>query len=270
MEEESNVVKDMLGGIRSLLKERLVSPLLPAFTCSWLLWNYRVLLTIFSDEKLETKFSVIDGMFKYPWGHFVDGILIPLSTALAYIFIYPLVSIPVYRFALNSQRKLRETRQLAEKEKLLSEEDKQKILAFAYDQKVNSQKQLDQQIQEIEQLNAKIKEFENNKPPQLFEPSITDLGVLPTSNLEKKLAEEYQPDDQQIAMLKLIANSTNGIEEKALIAQFGEDKIRAEYSLGELLKTGYASKNYRTKLGYIITATHEGLTCLVMQSRKSE
>jgi hypothetical protein len=165
MEEESSFVKDMLGGLRSLLKERLVSPLIPAFILSWLMWNYRVVLTIFSHENLETKFSVIEGMFPTFWVHCIDGVLIPLLFSLAYIYLYPFVSIPIYRIALINQGRLRGERQKAEKEKLLSEEDKQKILAFAYDQKVNSQKQIDQQLQENEQLRAKIAELEKSHQP---------------------------------------------------------------------------------------------------------
>jgi hypothetical protein len=182
MEEDSSIVKDTLGGLRSLFKERSVSPLMPAFIISWLMWNYRVAIIILSGEDLDTKFSMIDKIFSTLYIHILDGVLIPISFALAYIYLYPLVSLPIYSFSLNRQRDLREARQKADKEKLLSEQDKEKILAFAYDQKIKSQKQIDQQLQEIEQLNAKINQLEEAKLP----PSPTPETREPGTQVESK------------------------------------------------------------------------------------
>ena len=206
MEEESNVFKDLLGGVRSLLKERLVSPLLPSFTLSWIFWNYRTVVAVFSDEDLEKKFAAIDSQYPTLLIHFRDGALIPLVFALAYIYLYPIVSVRVYKHSLERQLKLRKARQDVENKKVLDEEEKQRLLAFTYDQKAESQKELDKQQMIIEQLRAKIAELENitrANPPLISEQQgLPDPGKIlyPTELTEDKFkvlgALSYAEDNE--------------------------------------------------------------------------
>lgn len=253
MEEESNLAKDLLGGMRSLIKERLVSPLLPAFILSWLIWNYRVILTILSDEDLETKFSVIEKMFPTFWIHCLDGVLVPLSFSLAYIYLYPLASIPVYRFALVNQRKLREERQKAENEKLLSEEDKQKILAFAYDQKISSQKQVDQQVQEIEQLRAKITELEK---PQRQNKEARGMVQKPTP--DSKTEDLAEDKFKVLAALSFAENKgIEKTEEKDLKKIITDNVTELKIVLEELERANLLQKGFNSN-GPTYAITHEG------------
>jgi hypothetical protein len=46
---------DAIKSIRAELYERVASPLLGSFIVSWLIWNYRLILLIFFDEKNNRK-----------------------------------------------------------------------------------------------------------------------------------------------------------------------------------------------------------------------
>ena len=101
---------------------------------SWSVWNYRVLTILFSDENIEDKFSAIDKQFEsFDFltlqinGAHIDGFLIPALFALFYIYIYPVISEPVYKFSLEKRRKLREIKQASDDLRLLSVEDSRAI-----------------------------------------------------------------------------------------------------------------------------------------------
>lgn len=164
-QEDTGVLKELAIGIRRLLSERLVSPLMPAFTVSWLVVNYRLVMVILSDESLESKLSFIDTIL-YPTTQclVVHGFLLPLATALAYIFVYPYPAKWVYQYALKRQRELREARQQAENARVLTQEDSQRLRTYYFDRESALQKQIQAREEEIEQLRAKITELEEPQP----------------------------------------------------------------------------------------------------------
>lgn len=126
---------DMYKSIKAFLYDRTSSPLFGAFLTSWLLVNFKIVLTIFSGEDLVTKFQIIENLFSitafeqqhYWLGFLVHSLLLPAVLTISYIYLYPLLAKPVYEHSLRKQRELREVRQTAENESLLSVEESHKI-----------------------------------------------------------------------------------------------------------------------------------------------
>lgn len=250
MQNEPNIFADLVSGMRNLLSERLVSPLFPTFIASWLIVNYRILLTIISDENLEAKFSIIDTVLFPSWTCLLaKGFLIPLVLSMGYIFLYPIPSKWVYGYALNNQRKLREKRQEVEKARVYTVEESQKLMTYYYDRESRIQEQLSQRMQDIEQLRAKIAEleqaqtnsttatpsppFQATEAPSQKSLSITELAVLKAISLVESVGKTY-------------------IEEEAIrqnMGKHGKDVTGLRIVLVDLIGKGLIAKtsggNYR-------------------------
>lgn len=131
-------MEDILRSIRAFLYERSVSPLAGAFVVAWLVWNFRILVILFSGEHFDYKFAAIDEYFLIatPWkiewldqylGRILSGLLIPSLFAFSYIYLYPFLAAPVYEFTLSRRQKLRRIKQDAEDQRLLSVEESREL-----------------------------------------------------------------------------------------------------------------------------------------------
>ena len=134
-------MQDIFISIKAYLYERAASPLTGAFAVSWVVWNYRFFVVLFSDglSTPSSKFAAIDQLFdvdklpfgEYLWpciGPFVHGLLMPAAIALFYLFIYPVMAQPVYQYSLVKQRQLTLIKQKHESETLLTAEQSSNIL----------------------------------------------------------------------------------------------------------------------------------------------
>lgn len=52
---------EIIKSMKAFLYGRSSSPLFGAFIVSWAVWNYRVIITLLSNEKLADKFTVSYG-----------------------------------------------------------------------------------------------------------------------------------------------------------------------------------------------------------------
>jgi hypothetical protein len=99
-----------------------------SFVVSWCLWNYRFLVILFSDTTLTQTFSQIDAScFPDTWAVFYRGVLFPLLTSLAYIFVYPYPAKFVYEFTRRRQQELLAIRRRISDETLLTVEESRKL-----------------------------------------------------------------------------------------------------------------------------------------------
>ena len=106
-------MQDTFISIKAYLYERAASPLTGAFAVSWVVWNYRFFVVLFSDglSTPSSKFAVIDQLFdvdKLPFGEYLwpcigplfHELLMPAAIALFYLIIYPVMTQPVYQLSL--------------------------------------------------------------------------------------------------------------------------------------------------------------------------
>lgn len=129
-------MEDIIKSIKACLYDRVSSPLFGSFLISWIICNYKFFVIIVSNIKPHVKLSLIDQIYSQTsdilWFNFskftIDGFIHPLLLCLAYIYIYPVISEPVYGFTLNRQKRLRELKQAIENSRLLTVAESQKLI----------------------------------------------------------------------------------------------------------------------------------------------
>lgn len=254
--EETGLLKELMTGIRGLLTERLISPLMPAFVMSWSVINYRLIVAILSDETLEKRLSFIDSVL-YPTSQsvFVSGFLFPLVTAMAYIFIYPYPAKWVYQYALKRQRELREARQQAENERVLTFEESQRLRSFYFDRESELQKKMQLRQEENDLLRAKISELEKTqeKPKVL---------ISETSDSSSKISRSRPLTDLEAKALAALSYAENNniqrTYESNLQKSVGSNKTELKIVIEDLKRSGLMDYEYDEDGDPCYSLTHEG------------
>lgn len=150
-------LRDLLDEIRLGLTERITSPLLGTYIVSWLICNYRVLMTIFGDGTTAQKFSMLTvQMYGGSWHwHFLYTFFWPAALTAFYIWVYPKLAKPVYERRLKNLREMTAIRQKEENEQLLSVEASIKLREQNRELKqelVTRQKDAEQVIDDLQKL----------------------------------------------------------------------------------------------------------------------
>ncbi len=176
---------DMYKSIKAFLYDRTSSPLFGAFLLSWLLVNFKVVLTVFSSEDLQSKFHTIDILFsnipffeqQILWlGIIIHSLLIPAMVTLSYIYLYPLLAKPVYEHSLKKQKELREIKQKEEGLRRLSHEESREIYRKMAEVENKYNQQEEKHRKQIEALLSEIEELKRHaeKDPVLLK-RVTEL-----------------------------------------------------------------------------------------------
>lgn len=163
---------DIFKSIKAFLYERTVSPLFGAFALSWGVCNYRVLIIIFSESSFSDKltalniyFSSIDiNLFEISLslsGGLVHGVIFPSTVTVLYIFAYPVLAAPVYEYSLKKQKEIREIKQTAEGERLLSVSESRKLFNQLSKLQENHASERERYDKQIRSLTETINELEN-------------------------------------------------------------------------------------------------------------
>jgi hypothetical protein len=253
-EEESNLIKELVAGLTKQLNDRMISPLLPSFIISWLIVNYKLIVTIFSDGPYETKLLYIDKILYPSYSDiFFHCALIPLISALLYIFVYPFPAKWVYQFALKRKRDLRKAKQEAENERLLTKVESQKLYSNMYDREQRFDKELQRQIEENNVLRAKVSELEKTISEQ---PNVVSTGLAPSNN---KLIDNLSVD--HISVLRTLSDRENagsrGLNAQELAKELRLQVTDIQIVLGELRHFRYLTES-SSQFGLIYTLTNDG------------
>lgn len=256
---------DLAKTVKAQLYERVSSPLLGAFTISWLAWNYRFVLVILSSMPVADKFTYIDSnIFNSYQNIFLQGTLYPLFTTLSLIFIYPFPAKFVYEFWRKRQRELKEIQQHIDDETPLTREEARELRHETLNTRLEFEQELERRSGEITRLKEAIKELQPLEKTGVDRPPKKSTKSAPAKAVETNSAL----DKNQIQMLQKIAESGMGILKQKLMSLSGKDKILAEYNLGELETKNYASERYDgDHEGIAVFATHPGRSYLVNHAR---
>lgn len=260
------MLNDLAKTVKAQLYERVSSPLLGAFTISWVAWNYRFVLVIVSSMPVKEKFTYIDSnLFDSYQNIFLHGTLYPLLTTLSLIFIYPFPAKFVYEFWRKRQRELKEIQQRIDDETPLTREEARELRHETLNTRLEFEQELERRSGEITQLKGAIKELQSREKTGVDRPPKKSTKAAPTKAVETN----SMLDENQIQMLQKIA-SREGIPKQHLIFSSGSDKILSEYNLGELEEKGYASEHFEDRLeGNSVFATHTGRSYLINHARNN-
>lgn len=191
--------KDIWASVVSQIHERTTNPLTFSFIVSWLIWNYRFVYISFSELPIKEKFILIKSY--YPDWHMAgqEGFLYPLLTSLAYVFIYPFITIYVVNYYRDHQIRLANSIKKLEKQRLLTNEEAtfrqreyEKSLALAQEAELAAETELNS-VREV----LKLAEEEITSLNLKINPK-TILEVYNPQKIDRKSSPESPEQDVQI------------------------------------------------------------------------
>ncbi|TCK60984.1 hypothetical protein [Seleniivibrio woodruffii] len=155
------MLEDTIKSIKAYLYDRTTSPLFGAFITSWVLWNHRFVMAIVFGDGLQEKYDMMDKAICASFlGLLSQWFVLPLLTAILYIFIYPWPARKIYAYTKTQQMKINKLKNEIEGNRLLTTEESRKIL-------IEMSSIQDKSKIESERLNATIsalkQELENEK-----------------------------------------------------------------------------------------------------------
>ncbi len=193
-------MEDVIKTIKAQLYDRATSPLSGAFIISWCLWNWRVLVILFSDMPVDEKFIYIDTkIFITSSDLILNSMVYPLIPTLLIIFLYPWPARFVYEYSRVQQRKLKEIQQKIEDEEPLTKEQAREIKANVTEKESrfeNTLNRKDEKIQVLENLNKELQKYNE-----------TNDGLIETSkNNIKQQAERIEELEADNAINEVVKN----------------------------------------------------------------
>ncbi|MEM7207266.1 MAG: hypothetical protein AAF434_05560 [Pseudomonadota bacterium] len=154
---------EILNSINAYFRDRASSPLIGAFTFSWVVWNFEVIVILFSGEGLTTKLEFIDRHFStfpnfvffsthgFEWALYgFNWLIIPVVLTIVYLYGYPIAAKPVYKFHLKQQTQLREIKKEAQRKRVLDQEEANAMF-------VKMAKLEEKHIEEVSDLRSQIR-----------------------------------------------------------------------------------------------------------------
>jgi hypothetical protein len=228
------MLQDILKSTQSTISERLSSPLLGSFFLSWCMWNYKLVVVLLSQASVLQTFNIIDTIIFPDWKSLAfRGLILPLATSLAYIFLYPYPYKLIYEFTLRKQRENSSIRQRIQDETPLTLEESRKIRSEMTRIESEYIREIDRQSEEIARLKTSLSQI---SPPQ------TQTQEEPLTKLEPTI------EKAQLNLLKIVEAFNGRAPEQQILGLSKELKVKTEFDLEELLNNNFISKSYDDRL----------------------
>jgi len=118
------MISDIVSSVRTNFQGRLSSPLFGAFVASWIFWNYKIVLVVFSSMNVLEKISYIenqidDGLIIF----FLNKLVFPLLIAVGLLYGYPYPAKKVFEFTRRKQNELNDLKKKIDDEAIISRKD---------------------------------------------------------------------------------------------------------------------------------------------------
>lgn len=236
------MIEDISKSIKSSMYERATSPLFGAFSISWALWNYKVILVIFSGMKAKEKVSYIeDTIYGAEWSLVLSGAGYPLLSAVLFILIYPFPAKWIYEYWNNQQKALKVIKQRIEDDTPLTLDESRQIrrellrLESSYDEEIiRKNSEIDRLKDIIENLETK-----NTPTPKSPEPKPA------TKKRAAKTAPAEELNENQKHILIDIAKENGWVVTDSYVSKSEFDAVKVEYYLENLESMGYVKKEIK-------------------------
>lgn len=111
----------------AFFEERMANPLISSFSVAWGLYNYKVLVILFSKNTVTETFSLINQRFPDWISVFVHGFFFPALFSAIYLFVLPYPTQRVYKWVREKQKDLDDIRDEYESHKRLTKEQSQEL-----------------------------------------------------------------------------------------------------------------------------------------------
>jgi hypothetical protein len=254
-------VDDYIKSIKAHLYDRATSPLFGTFAVSWFAWNYRFVVVLLVSMPVRDKFEFVSEVLYTTWfDRLGPGFLCPLATSLGFIYLYPILARPVYRYVRQQQKEMRAIKQQIEDETPLTLEESRVLRNAAFSRQRELEKQIEEKNAAIHQLKAVVTKLET----ELAKGGPHDPHVMQAER--RKSGPELSED--QIRLLQLTAQLGRA-DEEVIIKNLGEarGRIRVDFDLGELVRLELVEKGVYGSGSVFYVATHEGRAALIRMGK---
>jgi hypothetical protein len=247
------MLEELLQSTRASLTERLTSPLLGTFLLSWVIWNWKFLVILFSDASVLTTFALTQThSFPDAQAILLRGLLLPAITALAFILLYPYPYRWVLEYTLQQQRRTAAVRLKVEDETPLTLADSRRLRAEIVNMDRKSRETVASLNEEIARLNAAL---ELNRR----------TGESSTDTPE---GQDEEPNDPlsmiELQVLNAIDKSGGRALQGDILPRLDATRIEKEFAVGELERRELIHKGRNLAGGSpMITFTHKGRKALL-------
>lgn len=187
------MLSDAVTSIKAYLYERAVSPLLGSLIISWCAWNYKFLLLLVSGLTFSEKLRFTHVLYSNDYEIFLQGMLFPFLTSVAYLFIFPYPAQFVYKFSLRRQKALNDLKNEQQENELLTLEQSKAIrnqlaeVEKQFDELVErKERAIEQRDREIEELKAQVDLITNQR--EVAQQELRDLS----SQLDEKIEDSQE------------------------------------------------------------------------------
>ncbi len=230
------MIDDISKSIKASLYDRVTSPLFGAFAISFLFWNYKTVLILFSSMSALEKIDYIENtIYKGYWALTLNGGVFPLLSAILFIFIYPKPAELIYEYWNKRQRDLKIIRQKIEDETPITIEEGRvlrrnfTLLEKKYDGEIQHKSQ------EILDLNKTIKKIRSSE--KIMESELKDKSEY-LEDREFKIQELNENIKQLKSSGKILDSQIKGYKEhistlELKIIDLNEDKSKMERKIVE-------------------------------------
>lgn len=205
------MVDEFWTSIKAYLYDRASSPLLGALVVGLLMWNLKIVMLFFSSTSYAVKIWEIDHFYAQPFFMFkAFGLeewalsnyiccvyVMPMVTALFYIYVFPYFSHKVFEHSYNKQIDLNNTRKELQGSEILTQDEKAEIFTQIEQLKLKHRK-------EMIELRDENKELESQLNTVISDKAKLDSSLSEISK-EKDLLEKKNRD-----LGKHLKNNQNG------------------------------------------------------------
>lgn len=155
--------EDITKSIKSSLYDRVSSPLFGAFSISWCIWNYKLLLTLLSSMDIHGKIEHIETVL-YPdyQALLLIGFIYPLVISVLFILAYPIPARFIYKYWHKQQIQLKTIKQNIEDETPLTIEESREIRREILNLESQYEAELNRRGTENDRLRELVRDLEND------------------------------------------------------------------------------------------------------------
>lgn len=294
------MAKDEVNSIFDTLKlffyDRFSNPLVTSYCISWIIWNYRFFIIVFSGENINSKIFELDEFYNAPTKFFLfkwefldfipayisTGAIYPLITALLYIYAVPILSRKVVLYHYSTSNKTKQDILEAQNQQVIKAEEARELTrnAILLEEENNKLKN-----EHRAQIKALLSEREENE--STFQDKISRLTTY-NKRLEDELNTEKKANkkrNEQEFLTELVTKQRDSNPEKKLeklqvdalveianTQQIGTQSLKSlpsihhfqkQHIIDSLLDRGYIVAAGRGIAGDYYSATQAGRKYLV-------
>jgi hypothetical protein len=272
--ETENVFADFYNSTRDLIADRFSSPFIFSFVISWIIANYKIVMTIFTEQTdnftLDYKFWLI--------GEYLDlykCFFLPLLLATFYTFIYPYINNEIAKFTLKRKNDLKSSKIIIEKSSVKTEEEVEKIIEYYLKNERNNKAEINNLRSEIaiiqesrDLLQAELLKYESenhkNGVIKVLEDTRTNEERLKEAKPEAEAELEPQLDPVETFIVKVLGLAYNdkidSIDEKKLLDNNKFNRTDMQIGIDALQNRGLIKRTYSSSArGYTLKLEVAGL-----------